>query len=118
LLQPMLQWNCSFMHTALTDITEYSELGTCHFIWNISFEIVDITDYFMIQSDFNAGINTAFYVCIIFVCLSVKYNIFSCLLLFLAYLTFFPKLSFSCTYYLLSIVSSDMMDRDSTVYSV
>jgi hypothetical protein len=80
---------------------------------------VDITDYFMIQSDFNAGITITFYVCIIFVCLSIEYNIFSCcLLLFLTYLMFFPKVSFSCTYYLLSIVPSDMMDRGSTVYNV
>lgn len=44
--------------------------------WN---KQVSIIDYFMIQSGFNAGINITFYVCIIiFVRLSVKYNIFSC----------------------------------------
>ena len=50
-----------------------------HKFWNKQLSIID---YFMIQSDFNAGINITFYVCIIFVCLSVKYNIFSCLLLY------------------------------------
>jgi len=120
LLQPMLLMKLFFhAHSIDRHNRIFGTWNRCHFIWNISFEIVDSTDYFMIQSDFNAGINIAFYVWFIFVRLSVKYNIFSCcLLLFLTYLMFFPKLSFSCTYYLLSIVPSDMMDRGSTVYNV